>query len=78
VLNGKCSRDVWIHGHRNTPSFDGPGSGRGIVRDTEQCLLFMISRRPMAESHRAVRANWRTVFRFENGRACDVDLVDYH
>ena len=25
-----------------------------------------------------VRANWRIVFRFENGRACDVDLVDYH
>ena len=25
-----------------------------------------------------VRANWRIVFRFENDRACDVDLVDYH
>lgn len=25
-----------------------------------------------------VRANWRIVFRFENGRAYDVDLVDYH
>jgi toxin HigB-1 len=25
-----------------------------------------------------VRANWRIVFRFENGNACDVDLVDYH
>jgi len=25
-----------------------------------------------------VRVNWRTVFRFENGRAFDVDLVDYH
>jgi proteic killer suppression protein len=25
-----------------------------------------------------VRANWRIVFRFENGRAFDVDLVDYH
>jgi len=23
-----------------------------------------------------VRANWRIVFRFENDRACDVDLVD--
>ena len=25
-----------------------------------------------------VRANWRVIFRFENGRASDVDLVDYH
>ena len=25
-----------------------------------------------------VRANWRIVFRFKDGRAFDVDLVDYH
>lgn len=25
-----------------------------------------------------VRANWRIVFRFENGDAYDVDLMDYH
>jgi plasmid maintenance system killer protein len=25
-----------------------------------------------------VRANWRIVFRFKDGQACDVDLVDYH
>jgi toxin HigB-1 len=25
-----------------------------------------------------VRANWRVVFRFENGDVVDVDLVDYH
>lgn len=25
-----------------------------------------------------VRANWRVIFRFENGKAWDVDLVDYH
>ena len=25
-----------------------------------------------------VRANWRITFRFEDGRALDVDLVDYH
>ena len=25
-----------------------------------------------------VRANWRIIFRFENGRAFDVDLIDYH
>lgn len=25
-----------------------------------------------------VSANWRIVFRFENGNAFDVDLVDYH
>jgi proteic killer suppression protein len=25
-----------------------------------------------------VRANWRIVFRFEDGSAWDVDLVDYH
>jgi toxin HigB-1 len=25
-----------------------------------------------------VRANWRVIFRFEGGRAFDIDLVDYH
>ena len=25
-----------------------------------------------------VRANWRVIFRFENGHVCDVDLKDYH
>jgi proteic killer suppression protein len=25
-----------------------------------------------------VRANWRIIFRFEDGRILDVDLVDYH
>ena len=25
-----------------------------------------------------VRANWRIIFRFESGKAVDVDLVDYH
>jgi len=25
-----------------------------------------------------VRANWRIIFRFENGEIFDVDLVDYH
>jgi toxin HigB-1 len=25
-----------------------------------------------------VHANWRIIFRFENGRAFDVDLIDYH
>ncbi len=25
-----------------------------------------------------VRANWRIVFRFENGEATDVDYLDYH
>jgi proteic killer suppression protein len=25
-----------------------------------------------------VRANWRIIFRFENGKALDVDLIDYH
>ena len=25
-----------------------------------------------------VSGNWRVIFRFENGRALDVDLVDYH
>lgn len=25
-----------------------------------------------------VRANWRIIFRFEDGKAFDVDLVDYH
>ena len=25
-----------------------------------------------------VSGNWRVIFRFEDGHACDVDLVDYH
>jgi proteic killer suppression protein len=25
-----------------------------------------------------IRANWRIIFRFENGKAFDVDLVEYH
>ncbi len=25
-----------------------------------------------------VRANWRIIFRFEDGKAFDVDFVDYH
>jgi proteic killer suppression protein len=25
-----------------------------------------------------VRANWRVIFRFEDCKATDVDLVDYH
>jgi len=25
-----------------------------------------------------VRANWRVIFRFEDGQALDVNLVDYH
>ncbi len=25
-----------------------------------------------------VSRNWRIVFRFESGEACDVDLIDYH
>ena len=25
-----------------------------------------------------VRANWRVTFRFEGGKAFDIDLVDYH
>ena len=25
-----------------------------------------------------VTANWRIIFRFENGDATDIDLVDYH
>jgi toxin HigB-1 len=25
-----------------------------------------------------VRANWRVIFRFEDGKVLDIDLVDYH
>lgn len=25
-----------------------------------------------------VRANWRVIFRFDDGHACDVDYLDYH
>lgn len=26
----------------------------------------------------SVSGNWRIIFRFEGGHACDVELVDYH
>lgn len=26
----------------------------------------------------SVSGNWRIVFRFDGGHACDVDLIDYH
>ena len=26
----------------------------------------------------SVSGNWRVVFRFENGEATDIDLIDYH
>ena len=26
----------------------------------------------------SVSGNWRVIFRFENGQAIDVDLIDYH
>ena len=26
----------------------------------------------------SISGNWRMIFRFENGDACDVDLIDYH
>lgn len=26
----------------------------------------------------SVSGNWRIVFRFEGGHACDADLIDYH
>jgi proteic killer suppression protein len=25
-----------------------------------------------------VRANWRVIFRFVDGHACDIELIDYH
>lgn len=25
-----------------------------------------------------VRANWRIIFRFKNGKAFDIELIDYH
>jgi toxin HigB-1 len=25
-----------------------------------------------------VRANWRLTFRFQDGDACDIELIDYH
>jgi proteic killer suppression protein len=25
-----------------------------------------------------VTGNWRIVFRFEDGKACDIDFIDYH
>ena len=34
--------------------------------------------RVRSEHRKTVRANWRIIFRFEDGHAVDVDYLDYH
>ncbi len=34
--------------------------------------------RPADRYSVSVSGNWRVTFRFEDGRACDVDYLDYH
>ena len=52
----------------------------GSVDDLNQPSFRLHRLKGRLESHWAVtvRANWRIVFRFEAGKASNVDLVDYH
>lgn len=42
--------------------------------------IFRLTRVEPKEGHieDADVANWRVIFRFEDGHACDVELIDYH
>lgn len=60
-----------------------------ILAALDQAATIAAMRRPSFRLHQlkgdlkgfwavTVRANWRIVFRFEDGKAFDVNLVDYH
>ena len=46
--------------------------------DLPQLRLHALSGERKGQWAVTVRANWRIVFRFENGEAQDVDFIDYH
>ena len=50
------------------------------IRDTERPSFRLHPLKGDLKGYWAVtvRANWRIVFRFKDGNAFDVDLVDYH
>ena len=60
-----------------------------ILADPDDALAIEDMNRPSYRLHKlkgdwkgywavTVRANWRIVFRFDDGKASDVDFVDYH
>ncbi len=52
----------------------------GVIEDMDQPVFRLHPLKGDLETYWAVtvRANWQVVFRFEDGQAFDVDLVDYH
>lgn len=48
------------------------------ARDMDAPGLFLHRLRGDLSGFWSVRVNWRLIFRFEDGKAFDVDLVDYH
>lgn len=52
----------------------------GVIEDMDQPVFRLHALKGDLKSYWAltVRANWRVVFRFEDGQAFDLDLVDYH
>ena len=52
----------------------------GTIEDMNQPTLRLHSLKGELKGFWAVsvRANWRIIFRFEQGNALDVDFVDYH
>jgi proteic killer suppression protein len=56
-----------LNASATSPDMDAPGfSLHALTRDRKGFWAVVISR------------NWRVIFRFESGHACDVDLIDYH
>lgn len=54
-----------------------------IAEVIEEMNIFSFRLHPLTGNFKGfwsvtVRANWRIIFRFENGSAFDVDYVDYH
>ncbi len=65
---GKVERVLARLNASATPhDMDAPGFGlHALAGDRKGFWAVVISR------------NWRVIFRFESGHACDVDLIDYH
>ena len=68
------------HGREDREHSGLAGSGR---RRMEEMNLPRFRLHPLKGDRKGfwsitVRANWRIVFRFEDGKAFDVELIDYH
>jgi toxin HigB-1 len=73
---GGCHRSTWIKANAFWPRLDeatGPGN-----MDLPGFRLHPLKGDLEGYWSVSVSGNWRVIFRFDGGDACDVDLVDYH